>query len=132
MHLGRYVGMTSSRPADPRPENRFGTATGSVSIDSRRDAPLSPVLAGTTPVLTPDEGGSVRQQQSLTVCVHGEEAAGDRSNAVRRAAMARPTVPLERVEPVVDGDLLASRDRPPGKHRDAVAHGTRIAGVVEI
>ena len=46
--------------------------------------------------------------------------------------MAGPGIAVEGVEAVVDGDLLATVDCSPGEHLDAMAHGVRITGMIEV
>lgn len=80
----------------------------------------------------PDERRCVRQEQPLAIDVHSEEAADHEASAVLRTALAGPAVVIEGVEPVVNGDLVAGGDGTPCEHGDAVAHGVRIAGVIEV
>ena len=83
-------------------------------------------------VLVPDEGRRVRQEKVLAIRPHGEKAAHDGPAAAVRAAVARPAIVVERIQPVVDRDLLSGGDRAPGEHLDAVAHRIRVAGVIEV
>jgi hypothetical protein len=74
----------------------------------------------------------MRKEQLLAVWVHGEEATDNRAGTALRAALARPGRTVEGVEPVVDRDLFAFVDSSPGEDPDAVSHGVRLAGVVQV
>lgn len=83
-------------------------------------------------VLATDEGRRVAEQQRLALWIHCEDAADDGARAVLRAALARPRRTVEGVEAVVDRDLFALLDRPPGEDLDTMSHRVGIAGVIEV
>jgi hypothetical protein len=79
----------------------------------------------------PDEGGGVWQQKLLALRGHREEVADHGSGAVGRSASARPRIAVEGVQPVVDRDLLTGGDRSPREHLHTMAHGIRVAAMVQ-
>jgi hypothetical protein len=85
-----------------------------------------------SPVLASDEGRGVWEEQLLALGIHREEASHHRPGAGLGPARARPRAPVEGVEPVVDRDLLVLGYRSPREDLDAVSHGVRIAGVVQV
>ena len=98
-------------------------------IRRRADRDSGPCAA---PVLATDERGGVRNEQLLALRAHREEAAHDGAGAGRRPAAATPGRAVEGIEAVVDRDLVTGGNRTPGEDLDAMAHGVRIAGVVEV
>src|SRR6266566_6643149 len=81
--------------------------------------------AGTyaAPILTPDELGRVRQVHELRFRGEGEEADDDLTRALAAAAFTeQPRGVVERVQAVVDRDLLSRQDFAPSEHLHAVAH----------
>jgi hypothetical protein len=97
---------------------------GTVSKPSGRASALS--------ILALDELWRVREECQLAIGIHREEAADNDAGAVARSAEARPAVAVERVEPVIDGDLFASLDRSPREHIDAVPHRAGITRMVQV
>jgi hypothetical protein len=63
---------------------------------------------------------------------HREEAAHDGAGAGLRPTVAGPGRTVEGIEAVVDRDLVTSCNRMPGEDLYAMAHGVRVAGVVEV
>jgi hypothetical protein len=86
----------------------------------------------TASILALNKTGRVRQVAPLPLEVQGEEVGYDLPGAVPAAAVAFPALGSEGVEPVVDRDLVAAANVPPGKHLDTTSHGIGIARVVEI
>jgi hypothetical protein len=86
----------------------------------------------TAPVLVTNEGGGVKKQELLALRVHCEEAAREGAGAGLRPAVAGPGRIVEGIEAVVDRDLVTSCNRMPGEDLYAMAHGVRVAGVVEV
>jgi hypothetical protein len=84
------------------------------------------------PVHPTNEGGGVREEELLASRVHRKEATHDRAAAGFRPAVAGPGRAVEGVEAVVDCDLVTCCNRMPGEDCDAMAHGVRLAGVIEV
>jgi hypothetical protein len=86
----------------------------------------------TAPVLATNEGRGVRKQEPLALRVHCEEPAHDGAGAGLRPAVAGPRGTVKGIEAVVDRDLVTHCNRMPGEDLYAMAHGVRVAGVVEV
>jgi hypothetical protein len=80
-----------------------------------------------TGVFAADELRCMRQIRLLATGIHREEAPHDDATARFRAAQALPHgVLIERVEAIVDCDLVTRSNRGPREDLDAVPHGIRF------
>src|SRR5439155_16410181 len=78
----------------------------------------------------PDERRRIRKVGALRRGIEREEVEANRPSATSRSTETARALAGERVEAIVDGDLVASADRPPREDRRPATHRVRLARVM--